>query len=274
MICCVPLLRFYTFLHRGASERTMSNQATLTLLKDIQLEITLPSGAAATERFAGLRDVDAKVRETKQILRSVEGLPPDFIDEMSADQAFETQSRRIRLESLGSYIKSAVRFIESGALVKPEKVLLPAPDVSRLTTAMPNLKGVIDRRWIEAQKCVHAECYTAAVIIMGSILEALMLGRAMLSIGQANQSLKAPKDKTGRILAVHDWNLNSLIEVAIDLRWVKTDRGKFSHALRESRNVVHPWTDATSQANFDLATCRTSWEVLQASISDLLASCN
>ena len=73
----------------------------------------------------------------------------------------------------------------------------------------------------------------------------------------------------GRILAIHDWNLNSLIEVAIDLGWVKADRGKFSHALRKSRNVVHPWTDATTQANFDLATCRTSWEVLQALVSDL-----
>jgi hypothetical protein len=138
---------------------------------------------------------------------------------------------------------------------------------------MPTLKDVIDRRWIEAQKCMHAECYTSAVVMMGSILEALMLGRAMISIGEANQSQRAPKDKAGNVRAIHDWNLNSLIDVAIDLRWVKSDRGKFSHALRESRNVVHPWTEATTQANFDLATCRTSWEVLQASVSDLLASC-
>ena len=103
-----------------------------------------------------------------------------------ADQAFEAQSRRVRLEALASYIKSAVKFIEFGAIVKPVKTALPAPDVSKLTTAMPTLKSVIDRRWIEAQKCVHAECYTAAVIMMGSILEALMLGRAMISIGRAN----------------------------------------------------------------------------------------
>jgi hypothetical protein len=254
----------------------MNDSATLGLLRGIQSEITTPSGAAATEWFAGLRDVDAEVRETKLVLRGVRGLPEDFIEDMGADQAFETQSRRVRLEALASYIKSAIKFIESGALVKPVKTASPPPDVSKLTTAMPTLKSVIDRRWIEAQRCVHAECYTAAVIMMGSILEALMLGRAMISIGQANQSPRAPKDKTGRILAIHDWNLNSLIEVAIDLGWVKADRGKFSHALRESRNVVHPWTDATTQttqANFDLATCRTSWEVLQASVSDLLSSC-
>lgn len=146
----------------------------------------MPSGAAATELFVGLRDVDAKVRETKQVLRGVHGLPEDFIEDMGADQAFEAQSRRVRLEALASYIKSAVKFIEFGVIVKPVKTALPAPDVSKLTTAMPTLKSVIDRRWIEAQKCVHAECYTAAVIMMGSILEALMLGRAMISIGRAN----------------------------------------------------------------------------------------
>jgi hypothetical protein len=74
------------------------------------------------------------------------------------------------------------------------------------------------------------------------------------------------------VLAIQDWSLNSLIDVAVDVRWIKIDRGKFSHALRESRNVVHPWVEATTGANFDLATCRTSWEVLQASVDDLLAS--
>ena len=46
------------------------------------IEITMPSGAAATELFVGLRDVDAKVRETKQVLRGVHGLPEDFIEDM------------------------------------------------------------------------------------------------------------------------------------------------------------------------------------------------
>lgn len=251
----------------------MNNNAALSMLNSILQEITLPTGGAATDKFSGLREVEGKIRDTKQLLTGVQGLPGDFMDQMAADPDFTVQSRRVRLEALASYLKSAIRFIESGALVKPEKRLVLPPDCSKLTASMPPLKDVIDRRWVESQKCMHAECYTAAVVMMGSILEALMLGRAMISIAAANQSSRAPKDRTGRVLAIHDWNLNSLIDVAIDLRWVKSDRGKFSHALRESRNVVHPWTDATTQANFDLSTCKTSWEVLQASVSDLLASC-
>lgn len=60
--------------------------------------------------------------------------------------------------------------------------------------------------------------------------------------------------------------------VATDVGWVKTDRGKFSHALRESRNVVHPWQAVASRADFDAATCKITWHVLDASAADLLHS--
>jgi len=190
---------------------------------------------------------------------------------MCADPDFQIQSRRVRLEALAGYVRSAIKFAESGALAAPEEVIHAAPDVSKITAQMPMLKATIDRRWKEAQKCTHAECFTAAIIIMGSILEALLLARAMLSAATAAQSPKAPK-RNGHSLALQDWNLNALIEVSVDVGWIKTDRGKFSHALRESRNVVHPWVEVATKANFDLATCRTSWEVLQASVDDLLAS--
>lgn len=118
---------------------------------------------------------------------------------------------------------------------------------------------------------MHAECVTAAVVMMGSILEALLLARALLSAATASQSSKVPR-RNGQAIAIQDWNLNTLIDVVVDVGWIKTDRGKFSHALRELRNVDHPWVEVTTRANFDLATCRTSWEVLQASVADLLAS--
>jgi hypothetical protein len=46
---------------------------------------------------------------------------------------------------------------------------------------MPGLDVVIKDRWLEAQKCQHAKAYFAAVIIMGSMLEALLLSRALFN---------------------------------------------------------------------------------------------
>lgn len=227
---------------------------------------------AATEQFGGLREVDAKVREVRHVIESVDGLPPSFLTQFDNDEDFQMQSRRVRLEALAGHIRSALKFLEAGGVAKPKKEIFAPPDVSRLTSSVPNLNDSISHRWSEAQKCVHAECYTSAIIMMGSILEALLLARATLTPATAFQSGKTPKDRNGKAPALQDWTLSALIDVAVDVGWLKSDRGKFSHALRESRNVVHPWVEVTTRANFDDMTCKTSWEVLKASVDDLLKS--
>lgn len=250
----------------------MEYSKAILLLRGILSEIALSSGAAATEKYGGLREVDAKVREVRHVIESVEGLPPSFLTQFDNDNDFQTQSRRVRLEALAGHIRSALKFLEAGGVTKPKKEIFAPPDVTKLTSSVPNLNDSIARRWREAQKCVHIECHTSAIIMMGSILEALLLARATLAPAVAYQSAKAPKDRNGKAPALQDWTLNALIDVAVDVGWLKTDRGKFSHALRESRNVVHPWVEVTTRANFDDATCKTSWEVLKASVDDLLKS--
>ncbi len=108
--------------------------------------------------------------------------------------------------------------------------------------------------------------------MMGSILEALLLARMTASPADAYRSGPAPKDKSGKPVPPTDWPLHTLIEVAVDLGWLKSDRGAFSHALRQSRNVVHPWEQVRTKADFDEATCTTCWHALNASVEDLLSS--
>lgn len=250
----------------------MEKSQALHLLNSALNEITDTRGAARTDSFSGLREVDAKVREVRMILQGIDGLPSSLLESMEADIDFQANSRRVRLEALAGYIKSARKFVDTGAFQKPKKQIYSPPDISKLTSAIPGLREEIDRRWREAQKCVHVEAYTSAIIIMGSILEGLLLARAQMEASTAYQSRHVPKGKDGKPLAIQNWTLSALIEVAADVGWLKTDRGKFSHALRESRNVVHPWQAVMSRANFDASTCKTSWSVLDASVSDLLAS--
>lgn len=251
----------------------MEKSHALHLLQVALSEVALPDGSAATDLFYGLREVDAKVREVRMIFEGVEGLPASLLSSMLNDADFGANSRRIRLEALANYIRSALKFLNTGAFEKPKKVVLAPPDFSRLTSSVPGLKEELELRWSEAQRCIHVEAFTSAVIMMGSVLEGLLLARAQLSVSQAYQSSRAPRDnKTGKSLAIQDWTLSTLIDVATDVGWIKTDRGKFSHALRESRNVVHPWQAVMSRANFDEATCKTSWHVLDSSVADLMNS--
>ena len=250
----------------------MQKDHALRLLRNALSEVSESNGVARTDSFSGLREVDAKIREVRHILDGVEGLPPTFSGSMDNDLDFQANSRRVRLEAIGNYIRTAIKFLDTGAFEKPKKLIHSPPDFAKLTHAVPGLKEELDRRWREAQRCVHVEAFTSAVILMGSILEGLLLARAQASASVAYQSGKCPKDRTGRALAVQDWTLSALIDVATDVGWIKADRAKFSHALRESRNVVHPWQAVMIKANFDAGTCVTSWSVLTSAVDDLVAS--
>lgn len=250
----------------------MDPRTAKNLLTKILQEVIDGRGNARTDDFSGLRAVDAKVREVRMILAGVptSGLS-SLLGDIDGDEDFRANSRRVRLEALGNYLKSALNLLGSGA-IKTRKQITRAPDVTRLASSMPGLKELIDDRWIEAQKCLHIGAHLSAVVLMGSVLEGLLLARSSLDLPAANRSSRAPKGRDGKVRAIQDWALSSLIDVAVDVGWLKTDRGKFSHALRQSRNVVHPWEHISQRAAFDEATCRTCWEVLTASVDDLLKS--
>jgi hypothetical protein len=240
------------------------------LIGGLLKEVSSDTGQALTESFSGLRAVDAKVREAKMVLRDAGASA--LVNEMERDSDFEANSRRVRLEALANYCRTALKFFDTGAL-QQKKQIFRGPDLSKITQIMPDLEPVIQARWLEAQRCQHSGAFLAAVIMMGSILEALLLARCSMSPSDAYQSAAAPKDRSsGKAIAIHDWSLSVLIDVCVAKTWVKTDRGRFSHALRQSRNIVHPYEQARSGADFDEATCKVCWQVLNASVDDLLAS--
>jgi hypothetical protein len=251
----------------------MTTKEAADLLKKLTQEITYTDGSAKTDRFPSLRHVDGKVREVKMVLKALGPKGVELLDQLESDEDFGIQSRRVRLEALGNYCRTALRFLDTGVLGQQQKKrLYRAPDIGKLTIVMPALTEVIQERWLEAQKCQHAGAYFAAVVMMGSILEALLLARASTSPALAFQANAAPKTKDGKSIPQHDWTLSSLIDVAAELGWLKGDRKNFSHALRDSRNVVHPWHQVRTNAAYDKATCSLCWHVLNAAVDDLLAS--
>ena len=99
----------------------METNQGLLLLSAILKEISLSDGRSATEKFSSLREVDAKAREVKIILDGLENLPPTLITTFENDIDFQANSRRVRLEALAGYVKSAIKFLDTGAFEKPKK---------------------------------------------------------------------------------------------------------------------------------------------------------
>lgn len=143
------------------------------------------------------------------------------------------------------------------------------PDFQRLTSD-PVIIRSLRSRWEEAQRCIGAQAHLATVLLLGSILEGMLLIVIQANPAEANRSSKSPKDANGKARIFREWSLNDYIEVACECGWLQGDRLRFSHALRESRNLIHPLLQMNVGEWPNENTCRICWEVVNAAIADLL----
>jgi hypothetical protein len=128
---------------------------------------------------------------------------------------------------------------------------------------------VLEERIIEVKQCLNAGASLSVIFLCGSILEGILLGTASKFPSEFNQSPSSPKDNTGKVKQLHEWTLNNFIEVAHNIGYIGLDVKKYSHALRDFRNYIHPYQQMASKFKPDLHTAKISWQVLKAAMNDL-----
>jgi hypothetical protein len=131
------------------------------------------------------------------------------------------------------------------------------------------LLPVLEARYSEAIACLYNNLPLAAVIFCGSILEGLLLDLGYANPEQFNRAPHSPKDSNRRGKLLHDWTLADLIDVAYDIGALTVDVQRFSHALRDFRNYIHPYQQWKSGFNPDIHTARVCLQVLKAAIACL-----
>lgn len=157
----------------------------------------------------------------------------------------------------------------AGISTEKELKPLPPPDFMAISLE-PGIGEILQHRWEEAQRCVDSGSFLAAIIIMGSLLEGLLLAVFQKNPALANQCKCAPKNQvTGKAKYFADWKLSEMIDVAHEIGWLGLDVKKFSHMLREFRNMIHPYHHMQMGSRPDKDTCDISWLVVQASVNDL-----
>jgi hypothetical protein len=144
---------------------------------------------------------------------------------------------------------------------------LPPPNFDKLHLE-PGISEILNNRWSEIQKCIDGGATISAVIMMGSLLEGFLLGVMQKYPQVANQANNSPK-KDGKVKQFPDWKLGEMIDVAHEVNWIQLDVKKFSHALRDFRNIIHPYQQLVTQTYPDIDTCNISWLVVQAACNDI-----
>jgi hypothetical protein len=100
----------------------------------------------------------------------------------------------------------------------------------------------------------------------GSTLEGLLLGIALTNPQLFNSTNSSPKTKEGKVKQFHLWSLSNFIDVAAEIGLLKEDVKKFSHALRDFRNYIHPFEQMSSRFYPDEKTAKICLQVLNAAI--------
>ena len=128
-----------------------------------------------------------------------------------------------------------------------------------------NISDIVKYRLCEVEACIKSEAPLAAIFMIGSILEGILLGVATAYPKQFNQAKSAPRDKTsGKVRAFPEWTLNSMIDVATEIGVLKQDVQKFSHVVRDFRNYIHPYQQMATQFLPDKHTAIICFQVLKA----------
>lgn len=114
----------------------------------------------------------------------------------------------------------------------------------------------LQARLDEAHTCWASGAPTAAIIMLGSVLEGVLYD---VALSKHDGTGKQPSDK-----------LEELINLAQSKGWFATDLSDYAHVLRNHRNLVHPkkqWTQSYSPKD---DTVRIAWNVVVAVLNDLL----
>lgn len=133
-----------------------------------------------------------------------------------------------------------------------------------------NVSEVIKLRLKEVENCINGEAPLAAVFLIGSIMEGILLGIATKYPKHFNQAHTAPREKdTDKVRGFPHWTLNNFIEVATEVGFLNQDVRKFSHIVRDFRNYIHPYEQIITGFVPDKQTTLICFQVLKAAITQI-----
>lgn len=128
----------------------------------------------------------------------------------------------------------------------------------------PALLQILQLRLAEVQVAYRGQAYLAAVILLGSILEGILIEVVDRHLVAARAAPGAP----GGPLSI--WNLRDLIQVVHECGWVKKTYRDYSDYLREYRNLVHPRQQKKLDLFPDAPTCQIAQTVVAAVVDELI----
>ena len=136
------------------------------------------------------------------------------------------------------------------------------------------IKNLLIRDWKEARKALHNELYKATVVLCGTVLEALLIDALSCIKEEAkfsySQKYLKGKNKGNKPPEIENWLLYQLIEIAKQQGVISSDVAKFSHIVRDYRNLIHPWAQKREQLRVDSHIASAVVNLLTVAYNDIM----
>lgn len=240
-----------------------------SLFEEFVKSLLTPEGKIARSRFASEAEVAEKVAEFRILLSGLNPEASSLIEKFENDPGLHSPSLSTRLKTLVLYGKSIVKLLRAG-IIHGRGTLVPAPDFSGLTGTIPELQAALVTRWKEIQIARNVGLWGVAIMLMGSLIEALLLAQAMHNPQPVQRARSRPRTPGGGEKPVQEWNLQELCAVAYELGWIHTAPREIPPTLLKYRSLVHPWEQLSLGAELNEKTVSTGWKTLQGMVEDLL----
>jgi hypothetical protein len=203
-------------------------------------------------------ELAANVLEGLLELRLIEGgLDPNERD------LYQKVVARLR----GGQTSSAATQAPSNAEDELMKRAFDPAKFGKLPVDGPIAKLLVDRME-EAQRNLASSSFLSAIIMCGSVLEAMCLGYGNQRMKDVNVAYAKRYGKTPPLF--REWKLVQWIEVLEDLGVFQPTIATFGQGLREFRNFIHPGEQLAAGFNADAHAARISFHVVVAAAEDIL----
>ncbi len=132
-----------------------------------------------------------------------------------------------------------------------------------------SLREILQRDIQECAVSIVAEQHKSAIIICGSIIEAILVyiigqrGYSKYDIG--NLLKNKPQTK-----AVIEMDLNELLELCRQEKIINVEEYHLSNYVRAYRNIIHPACEVRKSYNVDALTANLMWNALLAIMREVL----
>jgi hypothetical protein len=190
------------------------------------------------------------------------------------DATAKNSAKSTYLQAMDSAREAVIGLRTSIASMTGTPIVETAPDFTPLV-GDATMRGILERRWDECQRCLGAGANLAAIVMMGGLLEALFVSRAnkMTNKSPLFKAKATPLDsRTKKPIDLRDWTLGPYIDVGHELKWITKSGKDVAAVLRDYRNYIHPEKERSHEIALTSHDSTMLWDVTKNLARQVLAS--